>query len=255
MEHQPVIGARREIGDPFVGDEVLRGAGFGITAAVVPVEGLDPGGVVVPVLFGRGRIAEEGVEVVVGARAVGEHRHLHARRVDALPDEPVIARAAGQVGDVEPEYGRGVLGVDLQNAAFHLLVHCVNLLGGGSGIGICGGENRGVVREQLRVVGLGTLVEEIARFVVREQVQTRIEGRHRAVCGIEIVVRGVESRVPGALREGEGGGLPVAVEEQQRAAGRARIRGEGHVDFGISFGPLVCREGHPVRVIPPPEIS
>ena len=254
MEHQPVIGARREIGDPFVGDEVLRGAGFGITAAVVPVEGLDPGGVVVPVLLGRGRIAEEGVEVVVGARAVGEHRYLHARRVDALPDEPVIARAAGQVGDVEPEYGRGVLGVDLQNAAFHLLVYCVNLLGGGSGIGICGGEDRGVVREQLRIVGLGTLVEEIARFVVREQVQTRIEGRHRAVCGVEIVVRGVESRVPGALREGEGGDFPVADEEQEGAARGAGVGLETHVDLRITFRSLFRREGHPVRVIPPPEI-
>ena len=251
LEHQPVVGARREVGDPLVGNEVLRGAGLGITAAVVPVEGLDPGGVVVPVLLGRGRIAEKFIEVVVGARAVGEHRHLHAGRVDTLLDEPVIARPAGQVGDIEPEYGRGVFGVDLQNAAFHLLAHCVNLLGSGSGVGVRGGENRGVVREQLRVVGLGTLVEEVARFVVREQVQARIEGRHRAECGVEIVVRGVESRVFGALREGEDGGLSVADEKQQRAAGRARIRGESHVDFGISFGSLFCGEGHPVGPLVP----
>ena len=81
--------------------------------------------------------------------------------------------------------------------------------------------------------------------------QARIEGRHRAECGVEIVVRGVESRVFGALREGEDGGLSVADEKQQRAAGRARIRGEGHVDFGISFGSLFCGEGHPVGPLVP----
>ncbi len=123
LQHQAVVGARREVVGPGVGGELLRGAGLGIAAAVVPVEGFDFGGVVVPVLLGRGGIAEVVVEIVVGRRAVGEHRHLHARRVDTLRHEPVVARAAGQVVDLESEYRRGVLGVDLQNAAFHRLAH------------------------------------------------------------------------------------------------------------------------------------
>ena len=99
LQHQPVIGARREVVGPGVGGELLRRAGLGIAAAVVPVEGFDFGGVVVPVLLGRGGIAEVVVEIVVGRRAVGEHRHLHACRVDALRHEPVVAQAAPQVVD------------------------------------------------------------------------------------------------------------------------------------------------------------
>ena len=112
--------------------------------------------------------------------------------------------------------------------------------------GVGDGVHEGPVGKFGGVEGACAFVGDVARFVVRKQVQARIEGRHGSDRNVEIVVRGVESRAVRALRDGESRGLSVAGEKKRRTAGRTRILGKGHVDLGVPCRSFFCGEGQPV---------
>ena len=112
--------------------------------------------------------------------------------------------------------------------------------------GVGDGVHEGPVGKFGGVEGACAFVGDVARFVVRKQVQARIEGRHGSDRNVEIVVRGVESRAARTLRDGESQGLSVAGEKKRRTAGRTRILGKGHVDLGVPCRSFFCGEGQPV---------
>ena len=84
LHHQPVIGAGRKVIRPRIAFELGQRTGFGITSAVVPVSASTSGGIALPVLLGRRRVAEIVVKVIVGSRTVGESM-LTLTRAESIP--------------------------------------------------------------------------------------------------------------------------------------------------------------------------
>ena len=201
---------------------------------MVPVQRLDLRGIALPVLLGRRRVAEIVVKVIVGSRTVGEHAHLDPCRVDPLRHEPVVTDPAAQVVHIEAEDGRRVGTVDLQDTALHFARHSLHFGLRGIGRSVCGGRNLGTRRELRRVERLGARIEHVAGLVVREQVNARIQGRHRPERHVEIIVGGVVAGRQGPLRQAERHDRIPACKGELGAACGTRILVEAQFDLGIS---------------------
>ena len=79
-------------------------------------------------------------------------------------------------------------------------------------------------RELFGAEGLRALEENVARLVVREDVQAGIKGRKSSESDVETVVGIVEvCCYMGALRDDEGVGSATAVEGQACVAGLTRV--------------------------------
>ena len=201
---------------------------------MVPVECLYLGGIGIPVLFGRRRVAEVVVEIVISSRTVGKHTHLDPCRVDPLRHEPVVTDPAAEVVHIEAEDGRRVGAVDLQDTALHFARHCFHFGLRGIGRSVCGGRNLGTPRELRRVERPGARIEYVAGLVVREQVNARIQGRHRPERHVEIIVGGVVAGRQGPLRQAERHDRIPACKGELGAACGTRILVEAQFDLGIS---------------------